>query len=220
MLPRQLTESRPDKPAQVNTHIFSFVTGKPMPSTPVSAKSYADAGLPWFEIYDDKVPTVAPCPKLAAVQPVQAMLSTNGEVVEAPVERDIHPRRVSPGDWSEEVVLAQPVAQHDKDGSDAAAEVAAVIEAAWADVEPHVVISFNLPRVLAAQRHYHFDPADAPAASDATDGAGVRRRRARNSVAAAEESLLGNGNEEAVSAWQTAFAWVAAKWAACVGRND
>lgn len=195
----------------VNSRDWTAVTGKPMPSTPVSAKSYAEAGLPWFDIYDDKVPTVAPCPKLAAVQPVQSMLSANGEAVEEPVERDIHPRRVSPGDWSEEVVLAQPVAEHGRDGSDAAAEVAAVIEAAWADVEPHVVISFNLPRVLAAQRQYHFDPAVAPAASDDT---GVRRPRGRNSAAAAEESLLGDGNEEATSAWQRAFAWAAAASAA------
>ena len=199
-----------------------------MPETPVSAKSYADAGLPWFEIYDERVPVVAPCEALAAVQPVQAMQAASGEAVVEPVERDVHPSRVSEGDWGEEeVTLAQPATdagdgehgeeQQEGEGDVVAVEVARVIEAAWADVEPHVVISFNLPRVLAAQRQYHFDPAVAPAASDDT---GVRRPRGRNSAAAAEESLLGDGNEEATSAWQRAFAWVAAKWSACAGRNN
>ena len=60
------------------------------------------------------------------------------------------------------------------------------------------MISFNLPRVLAAQRQYHFDPAVAPAASDDT---GVRRPRGRNSAAAAEESLLGDGDPPDKAVW-------------------
>jgi len=137
-----------------------------MPETPVSAKSYADAGLPWFEIYDERVPVVAPCEALAAVQPVQAMQAASGEAVVEPVERDVHPSRVSEGEWGEEeVTLAQPATdagdgehgeeQQEREGDVVAVEVARVIEAAWADVEPQVVISFNLPEVIAAQRRHH-----------------------------------------------------------------
>ena len=35
-----------------NAELFTQITGKAPPPSPVSAKSYADAGLPWFDLYD------------------------------------------------------------------------------------------------------------------------------------------------------------------------
>ena len=46
-----------DRAARVFVHIanaelFTEITGKAPPPSPISAKSYADAGLPWFNLYD------------------------------------------------------------------------------------------------------------------------------------------------------------------------
>ena len=199
----------------VNSRDWTAVTGKPMPSTPVSAKSYTDAGLPWFELYDEKIPTVAECPKLAGVQPVQAMQAGNGEVVFEPVERDINPRRVSAGDWGEEVVLAEPLGQH---GSNPLGDLAAVIEAAWADVEPNVVISFNLPHVLATQQRCHLQLKNDPTiASDAAEQRVSARNRHQN-TAEGEEALLQNTSQPERGR-RGPLAWIAAKVWDCVGRN-
>jgi hypothetical protein len=36
-----------------NAELFAEITGKAPPPSPVSAKSYSEAGLPWFALYDD-----------------------------------------------------------------------------------------------------------------------------------------------------------------------
>lgn len=38
----------------LNSDMFQQITGKPPPSTPVSAKTYRDHGLPFFKIYGEK----------------------------------------------------------------------------------------------------------------------------------------------------------------------
>ena len=63
----------------VNSRDWTAVTGKAMPSTPVSAQSYTDAGLPWFELYDEKVPVLEPAQKLMGLQATSAMQVANGE---------------------------------------------------------------------------------------------------------------------------------------------
>ena len=39
----------------VNSQLWREITGEPFPPTPVDARAYTDAGLPWFELYDDQL---------------------------------------------------------------------------------------------------------------------------------------------------------------------
>jgi hypothetical protein len=182
----------------VNSRDWTAVTGKPMPSTPVSTKSYTDAGLPWFELYDEKVPVVELAQKLQDLQAVSAMHATNGEVAVEPVERDLNPYRVSGGDWEEEqtMVMASPLGD---DCDDAIVEgVAAVIEAAWADVEPAVVMSFNLAEVLASQRRHHQELQQAIAHAEEDAMQATQSLPARRGLTVdGEESLLRDPNANA-----------------------
>jgi hypothetical protein len=64
--------------SRVFVHIVSSdqwreITGEEPPATPVSAATYAEHGLPWFELYDEHAPTVAPTSTLAGVKSVAAL---------------------------------------------------------------------------------------------------------------------------------------------------
>eukprot|EP01043_Picozoa_sp_COSAG02_P026052 COSAG02_NODE_1489_length_12365_cov_22.798793_5_plen_1063_part_00 len=209
----------------VNSRDWTAVTGKPMPSTPVSAQSYTDAGLPWFELYDEKVPVVEPAQKLQDLQAVSAMHATNGELAVEPVERDLNPYRVGAGNWGEmeseqTTVIASPLGD---DCDDAIVEgVASVIEAAWADVEPAVVISFNLAEVLASQRRHHQlqrETIEVEDVVEATAAQATRRwhRGRRGLTVDGEESLLHEPNTDVP---QGPLARLAAWFAACVGQGE
>lgn len=54
----------------VNSAHWREITGEEPPATPVSAKTYASHGLPWFDLYDEKAPTVAPSSTLTNVKSV------------------------------------------------------------------------------------------------------------------------------------------------------
>ncbi len=61
--PYGLDTWRPEPLAILRVHIlnsayFQAVTGLPAPPTPVNAKAYTDAGLPWFDLYDDDRPGI------------------------------------------------------------------------------------------------------------------------------------------------------------------
>jgi hypothetical protein len=48
----------PESALEISVHflqpaVFSAITGEPLPDTPVDARAYTDAGLPWFDLYDD-----------------------------------------------------------------------------------------------------------------------------------------------------------------------
>ncbi len=49
------------------------ITGEDPPPSPVSAKTYAQHGLPWFELYDEHAPTVAASATLAGVKSVATL---------------------------------------------------------------------------------------------------------------------------------------------------
>ncbi len=49
---------------------WRHVTGEPPHTPPPTAKEYADAGIPWFDVYDADVSAVGGAPDLAAMQPV------------------------------------------------------------------------------------------------------------------------------------------------------
>lgn len=44
----------------VNSMMYREITGMEPPQTPISAKNYTEAGLPWFELYDEAKKDIAP----------------------------------------------------------------------------------------------------------------------------------------------------------------
>src|SRR5205085_782636 len=57
----------------VNSELWREITGEPAPESPVTARSYAQAGLPWFELYDEGAATVDPAATLAKVKSVKQL---------------------------------------------------------------------------------------------------------------------------------------------------
>lgn len=53
---------------------WRLVTGEPLPATPVSARTYAEHGLPWFDVYDEGWVGVDAAPPLAAVKSVKQIM--------------------------------------------------------------------------------------------------------------------------------------------------
>eukprot|EP01052_Picozoa_sp_SAG31_P076148 SAG31_NODE_35412_length_323_cov_0.928571_1_plen_107_part_11 len=94
----------------------------------VSAKSYTNAGLPWFALYDEQMPEVPACPKLAAVKPVFELEAAGGKPVLEPSERDVFSAgTVDAGDWSDDAEpqeLALPLTEEEE----------LLIASTWADV--------------------------------------------------------------------------------------
>jgi hypothetical protein len=68
----------PEQRASIFVHLFaseefSGITGEPMPPTPVDAAAYTAAGLPWFELYDDRESDVAAADALARVRSIREL---------------------------------------------------------------------------------------------------------------------------------------------------
>lgn len=57
----------------VNSEMYKAITEKNPPPTPVSAKSYTDAGLPWFDLYNEGRGDVAPSNELGTVKPLSQL---------------------------------------------------------------------------------------------------------------------------------------------------
>ena len=57
----------------VNSELWREITGEQPPATPVTAREYAKAGLPWFDLYDEHAPTLDPADALAKVKSVKEM---------------------------------------------------------------------------------------------------------------------------------------------------
>lgn len=65
----------PDNSGTVFVHIvnreqYEALTGDPPPPSPVSAATYTEHGLPWFDLYDEEKGHVAASRRLAGVEPV------------------------------------------------------------------------------------------------------------------------------------------------------
>lgn len=56
----------------LNSAQWTAATGKPVPGQPPSAADYTNAGLPWFEYYDDKLGALNGAKKLAGMDSVAA----------------------------------------------------------------------------------------------------------------------------------------------------
>ena len=62
----------------VNSMMYREITGKEPPPTPVTAKTYAQYGLPWFDLYDDKLGDISAPDTLAKVKTVKQMDEEKG----------------------------------------------------------------------------------------------------------------------------------------------
>ncbi|MGI8440107.1 MAG: hypothetical protein ACR2NV_07985 [Thermoleophilaceae bacterium] len=61
-----------------NSMTFREITGREPPPTPVSARTYAQHGLPWFELYDEGRGGVAAAERLAKVRSVKEIDEAKG----------------------------------------------------------------------------------------------------------------------------------------------
>jgi hypothetical protein len=62
----------------VNSQLWRQITGEPVPPTPVDAHAYTNAGLPWFELYDDGLGDIAASEVLANVKSVAEKDAAHG----------------------------------------------------------------------------------------------------------------------------------------------
>lgn len=62
----------------VNSLMYREITGQEPPSTPITAKTYAQQGLPWFDIYDDNMGDIESPTVLQQVKPVKEMDKQQG----------------------------------------------------------------------------------------------------------------------------------------------
>lgn len=83
-----------------NSLAWRAITGEAPPTIPPTAQQYAKAGLPWFDYYDDKAPTLAGSSILGKLKSVFGMGQDKGtaplpenESCEAKVTVPLGPRR-------------------------------------------------------------------------------------------------------------------------------
>jgi hypothetical protein len=62
----------------VNSMAFREITGKEPPTTPVSARTYAQYKLPWFDLYDDKMGDIGASSELKGVKSIKEMDEQKG----------------------------------------------------------------------------------------------------------------------------------------------
>lgn len=74
----------------VNSELWREITGEEAPASPVTAKSYAKAGLPWFELYDEGAATVDPAHALAQVKSVK-QIDTDKSTLPLQDDEPVHP---------------------------------------------------------------------------------------------------------------------------------
>lgn len=91
-----------------NSDTWRAITGEAPPATPISAATYTDLGLPWFDLYDERASDLTPSRALARVKSVKQIDDEKGEPadptddsVEVPVEqvRKLGAVEVVDGDW-------------------------------------------------------------------------------------------------------------------------
>lgn len=95
----------------VNSELWREITGEEPPTSPVTASSYASAGLPWFELYDEHASTIDPTSTLGSVKSVKDLdakksklpLQDDEPIDVGPVKKLIgklaHAIGVRDGDW-------------------------------------------------------------------------------------------------------------------------
>jgi hypothetical protein len=72
-----------------NSAQFRDLTGGDPPPTPIDAKAYTEAGLPWFDLYDERKSDVAPSERLANVPTVAEQDADRGTSADDQTSVDI-----------------------------------------------------------------------------------------------------------------------------------
>lgn len=62
----------------VNSQMWTAITGEPMPSSPVSAQTYAQHGYPWYDLYDEDRGDIAASGTLGKVRSVKEIDAGSG----------------------------------------------------------------------------------------------------------------------------------------------
>ncbi|MFK0043692.1 hypothetical protein ACIQU4_06240 [Streptomyces sp. NPDC090741] len=70
---------------------WSRITGEPAPPSPVDRAAYTNAGLPWFDHYDESGTDLAPSGTLAGVKPVGDWLGDDHDPWTPPVPGQVKP---------------------------------------------------------------------------------------------------------------------------------
>jgi len=76
-----------------NSMMWRQITGEQPPTTPLTAKEYTDAGLPWFDYYDDRHEAVDGASVLAGMKSVAEMAQAKGDAA-VPDNVDVKPEKV------------------------------------------------------------------------------------------------------------------------------
>lgn len=80
----------------VDSRSFRRITGSEPPPTPVTAREYAEAGLPWFDLLDEKDPDLPPAEKLQGVKSVATMdQEKGGASLQDDGTLNIHPQQIA-----------------------------------------------------------------------------------------------------------------------------
>jgi hypothetical protein len=56
-----------------NSELWQDITGEPPPPSPVTARRYSQAGLPWFDLYDEQKATLPTSEALATVKSIKEL---------------------------------------------------------------------------------------------------------------------------------------------------
>jgi hypothetical protein len=96
----------------VNSMLYREITGENPPATPITAKTYAQHGFPWFDLYDEQMEDIAAPDELKGVKSIKEMDKEKGfapqqddESVEVPEEKIVKYKmpdesdEVQDGDW-------------------------------------------------------------------------------------------------------------------------
>ncbi len=62
----------------VNSMLYEQITGRKAPDTPVTARTYAEHGYPWYDLYDEHLGDVDPSDVLAGVKSVKEVDAERG----------------------------------------------------------------------------------------------------------------------------------------------
>jgi len=72
----------------LNSAYFTAVTGHSPPTSPINAKTYQKLGLPWFTLFDEKIPGFVNASSLSGIQSISALDSSRklgGQVTETQI---------------------------------------------------------------------------------------------------------------------------------------